>query len=438
MFGTLGTHPWSADGRTLLFSRMDDTGRMAIWSVEIESGRETQLTSPGDGTLDYSASYTFTGDRIVFGRNVAPTAALFVMPASGGEPREVLRENTGYLLPAWAPDGRRIVYSTASGGLWVVDADSGGRRQLSAAETDQTPVVARDGRILFDRFSHQTDLYVQDLAGKEEQRLTYHSLDNFDPTIVADGNLIAYTSTRTGNPEIWVLNRTNGTERQLTHRDAQDVGPQWSPDGRQIAFGSNHGGAMRLWVMNADGGAPRPLGDNELAGLSIGWAPDGSAIGVVGRTASGPALFLVNPKDGSRRKVLDGVGSFGWYPDSKHVVYASGGSGPGSEMRVANVESGKSSVLLQTSFAELAVAPDGSGVSCCTALSHSNMNLHVLPLAPPAAPGDLPRAAGAPRAVTHGEGRWHVHNGGWGPDSRQVIYTRDTDSSDIYLLEGAL
>jgi Tol biopolymer transport system component len=84
------------------------------------------------------------------------------------------------------------------------------------------------------------------------------------------------------------------------------------------------------------------------------------------------------------------------------------------------------------------VSPDGRWISYCSAQSHSNMNLFIVPLALPASPGALPRVAGEARAITAGRGEWHVHNGGWSPDSKQVIYTRDTDTGDIYLLEGGL
>jgi hypothetical protein len=41
-------------------------------------------------------------------------------------------------------------------------------------------------------------------------------------------------------------------------------------------------------------------------------------------------------------------------------------------------------------------------------------------------------------AATLGRGEWDVPNGGWSPDSKEAIHTRDTDTGDIYLLEGAL
>ena len=79
---------------------------------------------------------------------------------------------------------------------------------------------------------------------------------------------------------------------------------------------------------------------------------------------------------------------------------------------------------------EISVAPDGSAVTFCSALSHYDMKLHLLRLEPPDAAGGLPKAAGKPEKLTHG-GPWHIHNGGWSPDSRTLIYTRDTDYSDI-------
>jgi Tol biopolymer transport system component len=358
------------------------------------------------------------------------------MPAAGGPAREVVRETAQYVFPSWLPDGARIVYSISSGGIWMADVGSGRKRQVLVLENDTQLAVARDGRILYDKSSHQTDLYLQDINGGKQERLTFHTQDNFGPQVSPDGERVAYSSSRTGNAEIWIIDRKAGSERQLTNRPADDWEPCWSPDGREIAFVSDQDGDYRLWVVAADGGALRMLGSNRITGTGPRWAPDGSSIGIISNAESGNALFLVDPKDGTSRKVLDRVNAFDWYRDTNHVVYSV--EGPGNEMRVGNLETGESAVLLTTPFTEFRVAPDGSAVDFCTALSHSNMNLFLLPLAPPAAAGALPRPAGPPRAITDGRGEWHVHNGGWSPDSKQVIYTRDTDTGDIYLLEGVM
>ncbi len=75
-------------------------------------------------------------------------------------------------------------------------------------------------------------------------------------------------------------------------------------------------------------------------------------------------------------------------------------------------------------------------VSFSHSLSHFNQRLYLLRLAPPAAEGELPRPIGQSRELTDGKGIWHVHNGGWSPDGKSLVYTRDTDQSDIYVIEG--
>ena len=44
----------------------------------------------------------------------------------------------------------------------------------------------------------------------------------------------------------------------------------------------------------------------------------------------------------------------------------------------------------------------------------------------------LPRALGEPEQVVPTEGTWHVHGGGWSPDSKRYVYTQDRDYGDIY------
>ena len=70
----------------------------------------------------------------------------------------------------------------------------------------------------------------------------------------------------------------------------------------------------------------------------------------------------------------------------------------------------------------------------CYGRGHMGMGLALLRLEPPSATAGLPRAIGKPEFVVRAEGTWHVHNGGWSPDSKSLVYTQDTDYGDIYEL----
>jgi Tol biopolymer transport system component len=435
--GTIGAHPWLPDGSALLFSRRGEDGTVAIWKIDIASRKTVQLTHPGSTEVDMAATLTFAGDRIVFCRSGDEQARLMTMPLDGGEPKEVVRRDTDYLLSTWSPDGDAIVFSEESGGLWMADYPLGKTRQLTAGTIDEIePVVATDGRILYSTFSHQTDIYIDDMNGGED-RLTRHTLDNFSACFAPDGNYVAYMSSRTGNAEIWLIDLAKQTERQLTSGEGRNYYPSCSPDGREVVFVSNRDGSPNAWSVSIDGGVPRKITEKTLAGLwAARWSPDGKRFGFISQEGPEPVLSVMEGGAGEPREVLSRVGNFDWYRDGSHIVYTVGGPGAAPEMRVANIDTGKEVTLLRLPHRELKVAPDGSSVSYVSAESHFNMNLHVLALTDPSPDDGLPRAAGDPERVTRGDGLWHVHNGGWSPDGKRVVYTRDTDKGDVHILDG--
>jgi TolB protein len=427
--------PWSPDGRTLLFSRRGEDGLVALWKIDLDARKETQLTHPKPGEFDMAGSWAFAGDRIVFSRSGASGGSLLVMPAAGGEPREIVSKDRGYFTPSWAPDSRSVVYSTNEGGLWVVDVQSKKKRQLTAGTTEEdSPVVSRAGQVLYATFSHQTDLYIQNVNGTGEERLTFHTQDNFGPQFSPDGKKVVYMSTRTGDAEVWLIDLANGNERQLTNRVGRDGAPVWNPNGHEVCFVSDRDGKSQLWAVGVESGAPRKLVDHEVDfGM---WSPDGARIGFLTTGDPGGELWVMDAQGGEPKKVLEGVNDFGWYVDATHVIYTPRAQVGANQMRAVDLETGDETVLLDEPHVELAVAPDGSAVSFCSATSHYNMNLHIQRLER-SPDGGLPKPVGNPVKITRGDGKWHVHNGGWSPDGKRVIYTRDTDTGDLYVLDGA-
>src|SRR5262245_1797556 len=95
--------------------------------------------------------------------------------------------------------------------------------------------------------------------------------------------LVAFTSDRAGNDEVWVMAPDGSGQTNLTNDALSDSQPAWSPDGTRIAFTSNRTGNNEIFVMNADGSAPVDLSNNPAPDSQPAWSPDGTRIAFTSR-----------------------------------------------------------------------------------------------------------------------------------------------------------
>jgi hypothetical protein len=143
----------------------------------------------------------------------------------------------------------------------------------------------QNGKIAFVR---NGEIYTTTPNGTELDRLT-NSTGNEDypawspgrNTPILGDNLIAFSSNREGNDDIYTMNPLttisgpqgliiNLTDR-LTNDTASDIQPAWSPDGNKIAFVSSRGGGLEIYTMNANGTGVKRITDDP--GRLPDWQP---------------------------------------------------------------------------------------------------------------------------------------------------------------------
>ena len=114
-----------------------------------------------------------------------------------------------------------------------------------------------------------------------------------------DGGRVAYVisahdaATEKDSAHIWLHDLTAGTARQLNHGADSNSNPRWSPDGSRLAFISSRSGAPQLYVMPVDGGEARQLTTLEQGvGGGPDWSPDGKTLVF---TAGRPPKTLPEP-----------------------------------------------------------------------------------------------------------------------------------------------
>jgi TolB protein len=202
---------------------------------------------------------------------------VFIANADGSNPR-LLSESAA--APAWSPNGRFIAVANMSPrGIGIFD-------------------VAKS------------------LAGKSSAYRQVTTVGSMIPEEYAtwspDGKRLAFTSHRTGDSDIWVVDVTGKNLRNLTkYPEALDDQPSWSPDGRQIAFGSSRASGSQdeieltgdIYVMDVDGKNVHRLTRARGGSYAPAWSPDGRLIAFNSQRDGNSELYVMQA-DGSDQRRL--------------------------------------------------------------------------------------------------------------------------------------
>jgi eukaryotic-like serine/threonine-protein kinase len=300
---------------------------------------------------------------------------IYLIPAAGGESRNLTHEGNLINGAAWLPDDSGVVYSSARGStvmylpvmhLWVQKLDGSPPRQLTFGDAAYDhPDVGRDGRVVAARWRMRFDIWKFPVKGDPIEnagrgvRITEQTGQVQTPTVAPDDRQVAFLSDSGGHGNIWVKDLGTGEMRQITHEHAPNVVvgvPIWSPDGTSIAFASmrNWGaGDTIYWSVHPDGSNMRKaIGEGSWAS----WSPDGRWLYYSEDSSNNPGkrfdIMKVAASGGSPEKVRNDGGSAPMLsPDGSTLYYtvplpAVNGL-QDYEVRRARPENGASTVLLR-------------------------------------------------------------------------------------------
>ncbi len=145
-----------------------------------------------------------------------------------------------------------------------------------------------------------TEIYIMNVDGSEQVRLTNNLADDGDPSFSPDGSKIAFDSNRDGNGEIYIMNTDGSEQVNLTNNPAEGWDPSFSPDGSKIAFTSDRYGNYEIYTMNVDGSEQVNLTNNPALDGEPSFSPDGSKIAFDSDRDGNWEIYIMNV-DGSEQ-----------------------------------------------------------------------------------------------------------------------------------------
>jgi Tol biopolymer transport system component len=212
-----------------------------------------------------------------------------------------------------------------------------------------------------------SEIYVMNADGANQTRLTNNSTEDFEPAFSRDGSKIAFWSGRDGNFEIYVMNADGTNQTRLTNNSAFDSSPAWSGDGSKIAFASTRDGNAEIYIMNADGSNQTRLTNNPASDSDPAFSPDGREIAFQTTRDGGVEIYKMNADGTDQVNLTNNSGNDTvpcWSPDGRKIAFRGLRNGT-IEVYVMNAD-GTDQVSLTNNAAldtEPSFSPDGSKIA---------------------------------------------------------------------------
>lgn len=297
--------------REIIVSYADESRKLQLYRINEDGSARRRIT---DGTRDCSMpAWSPDGMKIIYVQESGNGNALWLSSPDGKNPQMLVGSEMN-LVPSWLPDSKHIVWMTLTPEnksfaasllkiVWMVSAlgsKPSERSQLHIMNTE-----TRQSRPLF--------------SDPEQTKFS-----NLMPVVSPDGTKVAFVSNRSGNFRIWLSN-LDGSAAKLVSPGSAELDerlrlpieqkvPSWSPDGRWIAHwegvemdhmspftrksdpqrDSLIEGTWNVWIVGSDGKNKRKAGHGD----DPNWSPDGFVTRSFPDQTKAGAKVMIQTNDG--------------------------------------------------------------------------------------------------------------------------------------------
>jgi len=294
----------------------------------------TNIMMLTDGGENAEAYLSFDEQKIIFQSTVAELKCdqIFVMNLDGSGKQLVSTGNGRTTCAYFLPGDERIIYSSTH----LADADC------------PAPPDRAKGYVwqLYDSF----DIFSANADGSDVRQLTSSGKYDAEATVSPKGDKIIFTSTRDGDPELYVMDIDGSIQTRLTFEKGYDGGAFFSQDGSKIVFRAsrpkteaeltdydelaNNGlfrpSILEIYVMDADGSDIQQVTNFGKASFAPFFHPDGKRIifssNVNSKNGRNFDLYMINI-DGTGLEQITFNETFDGFPmftkDGKQLVFCS-------------------------------------------------------------------------------------------------------------------
>ncbi len=328
---------------------------------------------------------------------------IWLMPASGGEPRQITRAPGADHSPRWSPDGSQLAFVSDRSGvanLYLIPIGGGEARRLTESETDlSSPIWSHDGRSLL----CTSRVVPQELQPEERENWTSDELPEsqarsidrllfrqWDRWLGDDRNHIFAVDVEDGS----MIDLTPGLFDTPPVSLASNHDFDISPDGTEVCFVKNEDPDSatntdhNLYLLNRSDGLLRRLTDNPGRDSQPHYSPDGRHIAYTsmktpGYEADTAVLTIYNREDGTHRPLTGAfdvsIRQIRWDPDSQSLFFTSRAHGH-VKVFFVNLE-GEVRTVSSIGYATgIAPTPDGSRLIMARSRNHQPAELYSVAL----------------------------------------------------------
>ncbi len=207
-------------------------GQHDLYLANLDGTAPHRLTT----TTAWNAGWSWSPD----GKTLALTSnrdgnwEIYLMSFPSQEMKRLTTSSAEDAWPNWTPDGKQIVFMSTRDGypqLYRMNVDgSNVTRLITSESSDTVPVLSPDGTkiayITQTVGANDTDIFVANIDGSNATRVTKTG-DNYQPTWSPDSARLAFTSTRDGDYNIYVVRADGQGLTQLTNDHGNEVTPTW-------------------------------------------------------------------------------------------------------------------------------------------------------------------------------------------------------------------